>query len=315
MIAVSIPCYRVKNQIQSVLSSIPKEVGRIYVVDDACPEGSGAHVQNTCTDARVKVIRHEKNQGVGGATMTGFLAAMRDGATIVVKLDGDGQMDASEIPRLVRPIQLGQADYCKGNRFYALQYLTRMPRIRLLGNSVLSFVSKMSSGYWRVMDPTNGFVALHTAVLRLIPADTVAKDYFFESDMLYQLNIVRAVIADIPMAARYGDEKSNLQISRVALSFPLRYACRFIKRLFYNYFLRDFNLGTAQFLGALVLMTGGLVFGINQWLANSAINQVTPTGTIMLAVLPMILGFQLLLGAINYDILNEPRMPVHKLLE
>jgi dolichol-phosphate mannosyltransferase len=315
MIAVSIPCYRVKKQILSVIEEIPREVGKIYVVDDACPEHSGAWVNEKCKDPRVKVIVLDKNLGVGGATMAGFVAALADGANIVVKLDGDGQMSPSEIPRLIRPIQQGHADYTKGNRFYSLSHLGSMPRIRLLGNSILSFVSKMASGYYRTMDPTNGFIAIHTQVLSLLSTESIAKRYFFESDMLYQLNIVRAVITDVPMAARYGDEKSSLRISRVAVSFPLQYLWCFSKRIFYNYFLRDFNIGSAQLIAGLVLFLAGAVFGTNQWLTNSSMGIATPTGTIMLAILPMIVGFQLLLSALNYDILNEPRVTLHKLLE
>jgi dolichol-phosphate mannosyltransferase len=314
MIAVSIPCFKVKDQILAVLQSIPKDVQRIYVVDDCCPENTGDWVTAHCSDPRVRVLKHNQNQGVGGATLTGFTAAQRDGATIVVKLDGDGQMAAEEIPRLIKPILLGHADYCKGNRFYALQYLVQMPTIRLLGNSVLSFINKVSSGYWKVMDPTNGFVAIHVRVLSLLPVDEIAKGYFFESDMLYQLNIVRATIVDVPMPAHYGEEKSNLRISRVAVSFPARYVACFLKRIFYNYFLRDFNLGSAQFVGSVLLLTGGGLFGLQQWIHNSQLDRVTPTGTIMLAVLPMLVGFQLLLAAVNYDILNEPKNPVHKLL-
>ena len=194
MIAVVIPCYRVKSRILDVVSGIGPECQAIYVVDDGCPEGSGDHVEAECRDPRVHVLRHERNQGVGAATLTGYQAALDGGAAVIVKLDGDGQMDPTWIPRLVRPIQDGEADYVKGNRFFDLGDLGAMPRARVLGNSLLSFASKLSSGYWNVFDPTNGFTAIHAAVARRLPLAKLSKGYFFESDLLFRLGILRAVV-------------------------------------------------------------------------------------------------------------------------
>ena len=215
MIAAVIPCFRVKHAILGVLAAIPRSVDRIYVVDDACPDGSGDAVASGCRDPRVRVLRHERNQGVGGATLTGYRAALADGATVIVRLDGDGQMDPALIPRLLRPIQDGEADYAKGNRFFELEGLRPMPPLRLLGNSLLSFASKLSSGYWNVFDPTNGFTAIHAAVLRQLPQDKLARDWFFESDLLFRLGTIRAVVCDVPMPARYDGETSSLVIRRV----------------------------------------------------------------------------------------------------
>src|SRR5690606_32001950 len=151
------------------------------------------------TDPRVRVIRHASNLGVGGAVITGYQAAIADGMDILVKLDGDGQMDASLIPDFIEPIINGEADYTKGNRFFDLEELRSMPRIRLIGNAVLSFMTKFSSGYWNLFDPTNGFTALHADVARYLPLSKISKRYFFESDMLFRLNTLRAVVHDIPM--------------------------------------------------------------------------------------------------------------------
>ena len=129
-IAVVIPCYRVADKILGVLAGIGPEVTRVYVVDDACPEGSGTVVQARCTDPRVDVIFHARNLGVGGAVISGYRRAIAQGASIIVKLDGDGQMDPAQLPRLVSPILSGAADYSKGNRFYDLRYITRMPMVR-----------------------------------------------------------------------------------------------------------------------------------------------------------------------------------------
>ena len=205
-IAVVIPCYRVKDQILGVLARIGPEAAAIYVVDDACPEKTGDFVEREVRDARVRVIRREHNGGVGAATLTGMSAAAEAGADILVKIDGDGQMDPSHIAGFVAPISDGRADYTKGNRFYSPEFLQGMPRIRIFGNGVLSLMNKLSSGYWTVFDPTNGFVAIHAAVFSALPREKLASRYFFESDLLFRLNLLRASVLDIPLRATYGDE-------------------------------------------------------------------------------------------------------------
>lgn len=313
-VAVVIPSYKVKAHILGVLAAIGPEVQRVYVVDDACPEGSGSFVAQNCNDPRVKVIKHAKNSGVGGATLTGFEAALHDGFHIAVKLDGDGQMNPVRIPRLIQPIKNGYADYTKGNRFYNLNNLAGMPPVRLFGNSLLSFVNKAMSGYWHIMDPTNGFVAIHTQVLRLLPLTRIEKRYFFESDMLFRLNTIRAVVLDIPMAAVYGEEKSNLRVSNAILSFPGKYGIRIMKRIFYNYFLRDFNVCSLQLIAGGLLMAWSLIFGGLRWYQSIASRVPAPSGTVMLAALPLILSTQFLLEAIRYDISQIPSRPLHRLI-
>lgn len=314
MIAVVIPSFRVTAHILKVLARIGPEVHKIYVVDDACPDGSGKLVQSECRDPRVQVIFHEENQGVGGATMTGFLRARDDGATIAIKVDGDEQMEPAMIPKLVRPLEEGTADYAKGNRFFSPEFLEQMPTLRLLGNSALSFISKISCGYWRVMDPTNGFIAIQTSLLSVLPVDKIDRGFFFESDMLFRLNTLRAVVVDVPMPARYGNEVSNLRIWRVLFSFGLKHFRCLFKRIVYNYFLRDFNLGSVQLLFGLLLPTFGAVFGAISWWENAHAGRVSPFGTVMIAALPILVGIQMLLSAINYDILSEPRIPLYRQL-
>ncbi|HVX14546.1 MAG TPA: glycosyltransferase family 2 protein [Pirellulales bacterium] len=313
-VAAVIPCYRVRTHILDVLATIGTEVQAIYVVDDACPEQSGKHVESHCDDPRVTVIYQPVNSGVGGATLAGFVRARSEGAEIVVKLDGDGQMDASRISALIRPLLEGLADYAKANRFFAPELLGDMPILRLLGNSALSFISKISSGYWRVMDPTNGFVAMHTKILGVLPIDKIDRTFFFESDLLFRLNTLRAVVAEVPMPARYGNEVSNLRVARAILPFAAKHLRCFIKRIFYNYFLRDFNLGSVQLVAGTFLTLFGAIFGGLAWWQHAQINQATPTGTVMIAALPILVGIQLLLSAVNYDILSEPRMPLHRQL-
>ena len=221
-IAVIIPSYRVCNHLLGVIESIGSEVSKIYVIDDFCPDDSGTLVEKQCQDERVLVIRNQKNQGVGGAVMAGYKAAIDDGMEIIVKVDGDGQMDPSLILDFVAPIASGEADYTKGNR--------AMPKSRLFGNAVLSFMTKLSSGYWDLFDPTNGYTAIHRDVAIHIPFHKVSRRYFFETDMLFRLNTLRAVVVDIPMDAKYGKEKSNLRVSRVFGEFLFKHIRNFCLR-------------------------------------------------------------------------------------
>lgn len=235
-----------------------------------------------------------------------------DGADIVVKLDGDGQMDAGLIPSLVAPLLAGSADYSKGNRFFLLEDLQQMPALRLFGNAMLSLVNKIASGYWDTMDPTNGFTAIHRVALEALPLDKLDQRFFFESDMLFRLNTVRAVVRDVPMKAAYRGETSNLSPARVIFEFPLKYLSRFVKRIFYNYFLRDFNAGTLQFLFGVFLISVGGAFGLTKWSESISSGVPATAGAVMLAALPILLGFQLIISAVNFDIASVPRQPLQK---
>jgi len=309
-VAVVIPTYKVKDHILAVVSRIGPLVSRIYVVDDKCPQGSGKLVAEQCRDPRVIVLFHEVNQGVGGAMVTGYRRALADGADVVVKIDGDGQMDPELIPQFIAPIERGGADYTKGNRFYAIENLEGMPFLRVFGNTALSFVNKLSSGYWNVMDPTNGYTAIHASALAALPLSKIEKRYFFESDMLFRLNTIRAVVREVPMKAIYGEEKSNLSILKVLRDFPVKHLSRFIKRVGYNYVLRDFNVCTIELLSGLALLLFGLSIGSYTWYHSWRDQVGAPTGTIMLAVLPIIVGVQLLLAAVSSDVANVPKEPL-----
>ena len=313
-VAVVIPSYKVRDHILSVVNRIGPIVNRIYVVDDKCPQGSGRLAAEECRDARVVVLFHEINQGVGGAMITGYRRALLDGADVVVKLDGDGQMDPDLIPSFISPIQRGVADYTKGNRFYAIENLEGMPFVRIFGNTALSFVNKLSSGYWNVMDPTNGYTAIHSSALSALPLAKLEKRYFFESDMLFRLNTVRAVVRDVPMKAIYGDEKSNLSIFKVIRDFPTKYLGRFLKRIFYSYVLRDVNVCSIQMAAGIPMILFGSFFGAYHWYLSALTNSTAPTGTIMLAVLPVIVGVQLLLAAVSFDVANIPQQPLQETL-
>ena len=314
-IAVVIPCFKVKAHILDVIGKIGPEVWRIYVVDDCCPEGSGDHVSRFCDDPRVKVIRNQVNAGVGGAVIAGYRSAIADGANIIVKIDGDGQMDPAILPRIVNPIIKGRADYTKGNRFYDLRYIHRMPVVRLIGNAALSFMSKLSTGYWKLFDPTNGYTAIDARVAAHLPFDRISQRYFFETDMLFRLNTLRAVVTDVPMDAFYGEEESNLRIRQIIGEFLGKHTRNFFKRIFYNYFLRDVSLASLELLAGVILLCFGIIFGLVQWYSAAITGEATPLGTIMLATLPILSGLQFLLAFFSYDISSTPALSISELFE
>jgi dolichol-phosphate mannosyltransferase len=310
--AVVIPCYKVRRHILDVVQGVLPIVDRVYVIDDCCPEESGALVLAEIRDPKLKVIMHEENQGVGGAVVTGYRAVLSEGFDVAVKMDGDGQMDPAYLAALIRPILAGEADYTKGNRFFSIDYLRGMPKARLFGNSVLSLINKISSGYWNVMDPTNGFTAIHASALSWLPLAKLSKRYFFESDMLFRLGTIRAVVKDVPIPARYADEISQLRIRRVILDFPLLYFGTMVKRFFYNYILRDLNVGTLHALIGLLLFGFGTIFGAIKWVSALQTGEATPIGTVMLTSLPIILGVQFLIAALSFDIQNVPTEPIQR---
>lgn len=311
-IAVVIPSYKVRAFILEVISSMPPLVERIYVVDDACPDGSGKHVEANNRDPRVRVIYHQVNQGVGGAVMTGYSAAIADDMEIIVKIDGDGQMDPSLIPEFARPILDGEADYTKGNRFYDLESLGNMPRLRVFGNAALSLLAKISTGYWDVFDPTNGYTAIHADVAKRLPFGRISSRYFFETDILFRLGTFRATVVDIPMDAKYGDEVSNLHISKIFAEFFAKHLRNTFKRIFYNYFLRDMSVASIEFVAGNIAFIFGVIFGGYHWIHSAAAHTSTPVGTVIIAALSLIFGFQLLLAFLNYDISHVPGRAIHR---
>jgi glycosyltransferase involved in cell wall biosynthesis len=284
-------------------------------VDDACPDKSGDFIERQITDPRVIVIRHTHNQGVGAAVLTGYHAALKNNDDIIVKIDGDGQMDPGFISKLVEPILSLDADYTKANRFYNLEFIQSMPIIRKIGNALLSFMNKFSTGYWDIFDPTNGFTAIHAKVLRELNFNKIAKGYFFETDLLFRLNIIRAVVRDIPCKAHYGNEKSQLKIKPVIAEFMWGHCRNFFKRILYNYFLRNFTIGSLEILFALILVPTGILKGLYEWHLSGITGEPVSAGAVMLSALPVILGFQFLFVFFNQDIQSVPRTVLHPYLK
>ena len=307
VIAVVIPSYRVRAHILNVLAQIGPEVSSIYVVDDSCPEQSGKFVEQHCSDTRVRIIFNPTNLGVGGATIAGMKKAFAENADVIVKIDGDGQMDPSFIPIFVAIIKRGEADYAKGNRFFDTETISSMPRFRMLGNACLSFLAKLSTGYWHTFDPTNGFICIHASLIDHLPLEKIANRYFFESDLLFRLNVIGAKVVDIPMHACYGDETSSLKPLQQIPRFAFAHMRNLAKRISYSYFIRDFSLASLELVFGLSFVAFGLVFGVLSW----GVDAPATAGTVMVSALPIIVGSQLLLSFLNYDIQSVPRSTLH----
>lgn len=305
-IAVVIPAYNVADHIEGVISSIPENIDSIIVVDDKCPHLSGRKAELLKRKGLI-VLYHEQNKGVGSAVITGYRKALELGCDIIIKMDGDGQMDPAYIGDLIAPLLKDEADYVKGNRFRDFKRLKSMPKARIFGNSALSFLVKAASGYWNIMDPTNGFIAVEGRVLKELNLEEIANRYFFESDMLINLNIVGAVVKDIGIPARYGEESSSLRIGRVLFQFPLHLLKGLVKRIFLKYYVYDFNMASVYLLIGLPIFLFGVYFGASEWIDSIVTGKARSAGTIMLAALPIIVSFQMLLQAISIDIQSVPK--------
>ena len=311
VIAVVIPCYRVEHEIAALLASLPRYLKHIIVVDDASPDGTSRIVQTAAqTDQRIILLRHERNQGVGGAMLTGFQKALELNAQIVVKIDGDGQMDPAYLPNLLQLIIQGRADYTKGNRFRDFQALQKMPVIRRIGNMALGFLTKAATGYWNLFDPTNGYVAIHGKVLAQLPLKQIDRTYFFETSMLANLYLLGAVVKDVPMPARYGDEVSNLSVRRSLIEFPGKLLKTLLRRLVLKNLIYDFSMASIYMLTSFPLLLFGFIFGIMKWAQYSALKLPAPTGTVMLPTLCVILGIQFLIATIEIDLRSTPSEPL-----
>jgi glycosyltransferase involved in cell wall biosynthesis len=305
-VTVVVPAYNEARHIAEVIKTMPDFVDNIIVVDD-CSTDDTANAARTCNDDRLTVLSTTQNQGVGGAMTVGYRRAEDLASDIVVKMDGDGQMSPEHLPALLDPLIDDGYDYTKGNRFLAGESLALMPRHRLYGNVVLTFMTKLASGYWHVFDPQNGYTAIRAAALRTLDLDRIHRGFFFENDMLMHLNFFGSRVKDIAIPARYGDERSSLNPFKVGVTFPFLLLMRFFYRVYQKYILRDFSPIALFLLSGIVLFGWGAGFGLYLWIRSIGSTHLTPTGTIMLSLLPLILGFQLLLQAIVLDIQETPK--------
>ncbi len=309
-IAVVIPAYHVADEIEAVLSELPDYLRHIIVVDDASPDNTSELVKALANrDRRIVLVRNDQNQGVGGAVVTGFKKALELGVQVIIKMDGDHQMDPAHIPALVTPLLEGKADYVKGNRFRDFEMLLQMPLIRRVGNLGLSFLTKAATGYWNCFDPTNGFFAIRAEILRELPLERIDRRYFFETSMLANLYLLGAFVLDVPIPARYRGERSSMSIWRVLVEFPAKLFATLLRRILLRYFLFDFSMVSVYLLTGIPLILFGLIFGSVKWIQYLELGVPAPTGTVILPTLALILGIQILLSAIEIDMNAAPKAP------
>ena len=305
-VSIVVPAHNEERHIGKVVKAMPDFVDTIIVVDDCSQDGT-TQAALACGDPRLIVHRTPHNQGVGGAVVLGFRKAMEVGSEIIVKMDGDGQMPSEYLSSLLDPLADEGYDYTKGNRFLAGEALALMPKHRIFGNVVLTFMTKLASGYWHIFDPQNGYLAIKGDALQVLDLDHLNKRYFFENDMLVHLNLFGFKVKDIAIPACYGEEESGISLVQVGSTFPILLLRRFFHRVYQKYILRDFSPIALFLLLGLMLICWGVVFGTYVWIRSAIAQQATPTGTIMLVVLPLIMGFQLVLQAVVLDIQETPK--------
>ena len=308
-IAVIIPYYNASLQISNVISKIPAYIHSVIIVDDQSKQALPKNdiINSINSDIQCHFLANDINLGVGGATKKGFKFAMELGFDIVIKVDADDQMDLGYIPKLLEALLQHDVDVAKGNRFRDMKALRKMPVGRRIGNLCLSFLIKAATGYWNNFDPTNGFLAIKTSLLDNVDFSKLSERYYFETSLLAEFYFQKAIIKDIAMPAIYGDEKSSMNIWKMPFVFGGRLLKTFFKRIVKEYFLYDFNIGSIYILFGIPLFLFGVIFGIVEWIQHASADIITPTGTIMITTLSIILGFQLILQAIQYDIINSPR--------
>ena len=234
---------------------------------------------------------------------------------MIVKIDGDDQMDPSRMGQLVQPLVDGTADMTKGNRYESMSSLTKMPIVRILGNTGLTFLVKLASGYWKIFDPANGYVAIRAGVLGRVRLERLYNRYFFESGLLIEMGKLRAVIRDVAIPARYGDEHSSLSVMHTLLTFPPKLLWGLGRRMFWRYFVHDFSALTVFFVVGMPLLLGGGVYGFVVWLEVLRTQVDATAGQVMMSAMPIILGMQFLSQAIVLDIQNVPDEPLSGRIE
>lgn len=306
-IAVVIPAYNVERQVRHVVERIPDFVDTLIVVDDGSTDGT-LKVLESINETRLIFVSHPRNLGVGGAMKTGFGIALEQNADIVVKLDGDGQMEPVLIPLLIEPLIRFDVDYVKGNRLLGTRKSVSMPFIRLCGNVILSVLNKVASGYWYLFDPQNGYVAVSASQLAVLDLDRVDDSYFFENSMLIELNCLDGVVVDVPVPSFYGEEVSHLNLKRVLWAFPIKLLTGFCSRIWRRHLSEDLTPIGILLISGLPLFLFGSLFSLLHWTSGVFSGVYVSAGTIMIGALSILLGFQLILQGILLDVSRGMRL-------
>lgn len=272
-VGVVVPAYNEAGHVGEVIETIPAYVDRIYAIDDASTDETWTEIReharrrndrsagwdgsNGTESPHVVPIRHERNRGAGGAVKTGYARALEDEMDVVAVMDGDGQMDPAHLERVIEPVVAGEVTYAKGNRLRSSRDYATMSRWRLFGNVLLTMLTRVASGYWKLSDPQNGFTAISNDGLRIIRFDRLYDQYGFLNHLLFVLNVNRQPIADVSHPARYGDERSTISYSSFVPRLSALLARNFVKRIVQSYVIRQLHPLAAYYaLGAVVLLIG-----------------------------------------------------------
>jgi glycosyltransferase involved in cell wall biosynthesis len=298
-VAVVVPAYNEEALVASTVQEIPAFVDRVYVVDDGSKDETAARAQNA--DERVEVIRHEKNQGVGSAIVTGYKRALVEEVDVTCVMAADGQMDPDDLETLVRAVATGETDYAKANRLFTGQAWQLIPRTRYLGNAALSFLTKIASGYWHVADSQSGYTAVNLETLKLLDLDRVYRRYGFPNDFLVHLNVFNRRVRDYPSRPIYGvGERSGIKLRSVVPKISWLLMKGFFWRMGQKYVIRDFHPLVLFYMLGLFLFFTGIALGILETVLRFTGKEI-PAATIVLVALLSISGLQLLLFAMWFD--------------
>jgi glycosyltransferase involved in cell wall biosynthesis len=298
-VAVVVPAYNEEALIASTVSTIPAFVDRIIVVDDGSNDGTVEKARNA--DPRVDLIVHERNQGVGAAIVTGYKRAIAEEVEITAVMAADGQMDPDDLETLIHGVAVGEVDYAKANRLFTGQAWELIPRTRYLGNAVLSFLTKIASGYWHVADSQSGYTAVDLETLRLLDLDRIYKRYGFPNDLLVHLNVWNRRVRDYPSRPIYGvGERSGIRLRHVVPKISWLLTKGFFWRMKEKYIIRDFHPLILFYTLGMVLFGAGFILGWLEVGLRIAGNEITSASIVLVALL-IISGLQLLLFAMWFD--------------
>lgn len=302
-IAVVVPCHNEELLIGQVITTMPHFVDRIIIVDDCSTDNTTEIVQTYIDEAphRIKLIKHDDNQGVGGSIATGYKQALAEEIDVTVVMAGDAQMDPDDLPRVIKPVVSGEYDYAKGNRLFTGDAWNKIPRIRYLGNSFLSLLTKIASGYWHVADSQSGYTAINLVALKRIDWDLMYKRYGQPNDLLVRLNIFNFRVCDVPIRPVYGvGEKSGIRPLRMIPQLSWLLFRLFIYRLVQKYVIRDFHPLLFFYMMGMALFPAGSILGIYLFISRITMGPVAGTSALFASFL-IITGLQFLFFAMWFD--------------
>lgn len=302
-VGVVVPCHNEETQIGTVIETMPDYVDRIIVVDDVSSDSTREIVAGYVERMpdKVRLIAHEVNGGVGDAIVTGYKAAVEERIELTAVMAGDAQMDPDDLPVLLEPVASGEVDYSKGNRLFTGDAWNIIPRYRYLGNSALSAMTKVASGYWHVADSQTGYTVANLKSLETIDLDHLYKRYGFPNDILVALNVFDFKVRDVPIRPVYGvGEKSGIKLWKVIPTMSWLLIRRFWWRMFQKYVIHDTHPLVLFYLTGFAFILVGVIFGVLQ-IVNKLQGQDLAIATTVLSALLLISGLQFCMFALWFD--------------